>query len=92
MTSRNGRRLRRKVGKGWEKAENREKCRKGGGNGGELWNSMEEKRARDGTVEVNTGLSVLVYGAYIYSKFRKYHDIHCPITNTGCFSPTGFLL
>ena len=36
MTSRNGRGLRRKVGKGWERAENREKYRKGGDNGGGL--------------------------------------------------------
>jgi len=53
---------------------------------------MEDNRVRDRTVEVNTRLFVLVYGAYIYGKFRKYHDIDCPITNTGCFSPTGFLL
>jgi len=92
MTSRNSRGQRRKVGKGWGRAENREKCQEGGDNGGELWRGMEDNRARDGTVEVNTGLSVLVYGTYIYSKFRKYHDIDCPITNTGCFSPTGFLL
>jgi len=92
MTSRNGRGLRRKVGKGWERAENREKCRKGGDNGGGLWYGMEVNTARDGTVEVNTKLSVVVYGAYIYGKLRKYHDIDCPITNTGCFSPTGFLL
>ena len=53
---------------------------------------MEDNRARDETVEVNTRLSVLVYGAYIYGRFTKYHDIDCPATNTGCFSPTGFLL
>jgi len=91
MTSQKGRGLRRKVRKGWGRAENREKCQKGWDNGRGLKNGMEDNRARDGTVEVNKRLAVLVYGAYIYGKFRKYHDIDCPITNTGCFCPTGFL-
>jgi len=73
-------------------AEDSERFRKGGDNGGGIWNGIEDNRARHGTVEVNTRLSVLVYGAYIYGKFRKYHDIDCHITNTCCCSSTGFLL
>ena len=44
MTSQNGRGLRRKVGQGWGRAENREKCRKGGNNGGDYgmaWRTIE---------------------------------------------------